>query len=353
MLLIPGQAPVISNVVAHPVTCPPIVLPNNDPPYAEQEVQIHPYPLFTGVASKISVRLTNASATRAVRSRSRSRPARSALASASTFNNFDTQVVTIPANGNVIVETFFTPVSSGHYCIQIKIEDNNPTPKYAPIYTQRNLDVNESLRPGVKDDLVFKVANPTAAAANINLVVVNTCPGWIATVSPALLTAVGPNGSDVRNATLSVTPPNPVTLGSGCHIDVQGWIGTELIGGIRKLDVPPVQLPPFYEPSWLEPEISLVPNPPVVGQPSQICVQLQNPTATPRTVTLQYAVADFGAGIPFTTVGSQVVTLPPFSNGTSTASTGRPAPAGRCTAACRSRSSRLATRICAASATST
>jgi hypothetical protein len=78
--------------------------------------------------------------------------------------------------------------------------------------------------------------------------------------------------------------------------------------------VPPVHLPPFYEPSWLEPEISLVPNPPVAGQPSQICVELQNPTANPRTVTLEYAVADFGAGIPFTNVATKVVTLPPFSN---------------------------------------
>jgi hypothetical protein len=214
----------------------------------------------------------------------------------------------------VIVESTFTPVSSGHYCIQIKIEDNSPNPKYKPIYTQRNLDVNESLKPGVKDDLVFKVANPLTTTANINLVVINTCPGWIATVSPAVLAAVGPNGSDVRNATLSVTPPNPVILGSGCHIDVQGWIGDKLIGGIRKLDVPPVHLPTGVNPPWLEPEISLVPNPPIVGQPAQICVELQNPTALPRTVTLVYAVADFGAGIPFTTVGTKVVTLPPFSN---------------------------------------
>ncbi|MFL5801298.1 MAG: hypothetical protein ACJ8CR_06110 [Roseiflexaceae bacterium] len=316
MLLIPGGAPVLSNIVTHLVRCPPIILPNNDPPYAEQDVQIDPYPLFTGVQSKFSVKLTNSSATpQAVKVSFQLSSDRFGIGL--NFNNtIDTKLVTIPAGGNVIVETHFTPISSGHYCLQIKIEDNSATPKYLPIYTQRNLDVNESLKPGVKDDLPFKVANPLTTTANINLVVVNTCPGWTATVSPAVLTAVGPNSADVRNATLSVTPPNPATLGSGCHIDVQGWIGDKLIGGIRKLDVPPVHLPPNVNPPWLESEIKLIPYPLVPGQPTQICVTVQNPTATPHTVTIVYEVAGFGVGTGFTTVGTQVVTLPPFSNGT-------------------------------------
>jgi uncharacterized repeat protein (TIGR01451 family) len=311
-LLIPGQLPVISNVVSHPVKCPPITLPNDEPPYAEQEVQIHPYPLVTGTPSTISVRLVNSSATaQPVKVSFQASPQRFGIGI--NFSSFDTKLVTIPAGGNVIVESIFTPISSGHYCIQIKIEDASPNPKYDPIYTQRNLDVNEDLKPGVPDSLPFKVANPTAATANINLTVDNTCPGWTAVVSPAVLPSVGPNGSDVRDATLTVTPPNPVTLGSGCHIDVQGWIGDELIGGIRKLDVPPVHLPTDINPPWLEPEISLVPNPPVAGQPSKICVELQNPRNTPRTVTIEYAVADFGAGIGFTTVATKTVTLPPNS----------------------------------------
>jgi hypothetical protein len=112
-----------------------------------------------------------------------------------------------------------------------------------------------------------------------------------------------------------VTPPNPVVLGSGCHIDVEGWIGSTLIGGIRKLDVPPVGLPHDVQPPWEEPEISFVPDPPVAGQPGQVCVFLQNPTGSPRTVTVDFAVADFGAGIGFTPVGTQTFTLPPNSSG--------------------------------------
>lgn len=312
-LLIPGQLPVTSNVVTHPVTCPPITLPNNDPPYAEQEVQIHPYPLITGTPSAISVRLSNSSNTaQAVRVSFQTSPQRFGIGI--NFATFDSRLVTLPAHGNAIVTSSYTPVSSGHYCIQIKIEDASPTPQYAPIYTWRNLDVTEDLQAGVPDTLPFKVANPTGATANITLVVDNTCPGWSASVAPTTLTNVGPNGGDVRDATLTVTPPSPATLGSGCHIDVQGWIGDTLIGGIRKLDVPPVHLPTDIAPPWLEPEISVSPNPPVAGQPAQICVALQNPLNVAKNVTLEYAVADFGAGIAFTTLATRNLALPANSN---------------------------------------
>lgn len=311
-IVLPGAPPVISNVVSHPVECPPITLPNDEPPYAESEVQITPYPLVTGTPSEISVRISNSSSQpQPVKVSFQTSPQRFGIGL--NYNTFDSTIVTIPANSNLIVKSSFTPVSSGHYCIQIKIEDASARPKYQPVTTQRNIDVTEDLTPGQPDSLTFKVANPTASTANINLVVVNTCPGWTATVSPPTLINVGPNGSDVRNATLTVTPPNPATLGSGCHIDVQGWIGDRLIGGIRKLDVPPVHLPPDVQPPWKEPEISVIPDPPVVGQPAQICVELQNPLNVAKTVTVEFAVADFGAGIGFTPVGTQNFTLPPNS----------------------------------------
>ena len=157
----------------------------------------------------------------------------------------------------------------------------------------------------------FAVSNPTAAPANILLVVDNTCPGWTATVTPSILISVAPG--EVRTATLSVIPPTDRPLGTACHIDVQGWIGTQLIGGIRKLDVPPVRLP-HANPPWEEREIVLLPDPPVLGQSGQICADLQNPLPFPRTIDLEFSVAAFGAGIGFTPVGSLMgVILPPSS----------------------------------------
>jgi uncharacterized repeat protein (TIGR01451 family) len=305
--LITGVAPPeLSNLVSHPVECPPISFPNDEPPYAESEIRIEPYPLVTGQPSTISVKVSNDSASSQTMTVSfQTSPNRFGIGL--DFNTFDSQVVTVPPNGNVIVETTFTPVSSGHYCIQIVVE----VPGMEPLVTQRNLDVTEDLTPGEPDDLVFQVGNPTNATADVTLVVDNTCPGWTAVVSPNTLSGMAPG--EVRNATLTVTPPDPATLGSGCYIDVQGWIDDQLIGGIRKLDVPPVHLPPNVDPPWMEREISVIPDPPIAGQPAQICVELQNPLPVTRTVTLDYAVADFGAGIYFTSIGEQEFTLPPNS----------------------------------------
>jgi hypothetical protein len=209
---------------------------------------------------------------------------------------------------HAIAQGTFIPTVSGHFCIQIKVTGPN-LPN--PIYTQRNLDVTESLEGGVMDTLTFSVGNPTAATADVMLVVDNTCPGWTAVVVPPVLTDMLPG--EVRPASLQVTPPSPVVLGSGCHIDVQGWIGDRLIGGIRKLDIPPVHLPPDVVPPWEEREISFNPDPPIAGQPGGICVELQNPLPVTQTVTVEFSVADFGAGIGFTPVATQSFDLPPNS----------------------------------------
>jgi uncharacterized repeat protein (TIGR01451 family) len=306
-LLVPGYDPVISNAVSHPVECPPVGFPNDQPSYAEDEIQIHPYPLVTGTASEIRVRVSNYSASpQTVNVAFQTDPGHFGIGLA--FGTFDSQTLTIPAHGNVIVVTHYTPVTSGHYCIQVVVSG----PGLAePLVTQRNLDVSEDLQPGVEDQLVFPVRNPTAGFADITLVVDNTCPGWTASVNPAVLTNM--SAGEVRIATLSVTPPNSAVLGTACHIDVQGWIGSQMIGGIRKLDVPPVNLPPDVSPPWEEPEISTNPDPLTAGQSGEACITLQNPLGTPRTVTVEFAEADFGAGVGFTKFGEEEVILPPHS----------------------------------------
>jgi hypothetical protein len=125
----------------------------------------------------------------------------------------------------------------------------------------------------------------------------NTCPGWTASVDPVTTANLATGAS--QNVILSVTPPDPLTLGTGCHIDVQAWNGATLAGGVRKLDLAPVHLPSNITPPWEEPEISFNPDPPVAGVPGQICVQLQNPLSVEKLVTVNFSVADFGAGIGF------------------------------------------------------
>jgi len=306
--LISSEQAAHSNLVSHPVDCPPIGFPNEEPPYAESEIQIHPYPLVTGHPSRVSVKVSNySSATQVLTVSFQTSPNRFGIGL--DYRSFDAKRVTVPAASNVIVNSSFTPVSSGHYCLQVKVEGAG----YEPVFTQRNLDVTEDLEPGVEDVLTFTVGNPTATAADILLTVDNTCPGWSAWVAPTALVGVGPDSGDLRQAALHVIPPVATPLGTACHIDVQAWIKGRLIGGIRKLDVPPVHLPQDVDPPWMEPEISLDPDPPVAGQPTDYCIELQNPLGFTRTVTVAYEVADFGAGIFFTSVATRTVDLPPES----------------------------------------
>jgi hypothetical protein len=302
-----------SNTTTHKLDCQPVIPPNNDPPYAESEIQVYPYPLVTGTPTQFSVRVFNNSAmSKTVTVTFQTSP-----------NNFgigipfstlavpgNPRVVTIGPSGYAEVQINWTPDRSGHYCIAVKIESAG----YTPLYTYRNLDVAEDLRPGQTDVLTFSVANPTAATANITLTVDNTCPGWTAVVNPPVI--VGAVPGTIYTATLSVTPPNPAVLGTGCHIDVQGWIGDQLIGGIRKLDVPPINLP-HSDPPWLEKEISTIPMVPISGTLNQVCIELNNPWNFTRTVTVTFSEADFGAGIGFTPIkplpSTYTFNLPPNS----------------------------------------
>ncbi len=318
-LLASGYAPVISNVVSHPVTCPPVGFPTTQPPYAEDELQVNPYPLVAGLSSEVSVRLTNSGATPAsVSVQFQVNP--SGIGIGLPYTTFDTRSATIPAASQIILKSAYHPAVSGLACFQVTVT----SPGYAPIKTQTCLDTIEDFSGSPPyPPLNFMVGNPTGAVATIQLVVDNTCPGWTAAVITTppggVLTNVGPNSTDLRNVSLEVTPPSPATLGSGCHIDVQGWIinpGTGaavMIGGIRKLDVPPVHLPLNVQPPWEEPEITFNPDPPVAGVPGQLCIQLANPLAVSKTVTVDFSVADFGAGIGFVPAASMTVTLPPNS----------------------------------------
>jgi hypothetical protein len=117
-------------------------------------------------------------------------------------------------------------------------------------------------------------------------------------------------------------------LGTGCHIDLLGYINGALIGGVRKIDRPPLA-PPVQEAHYAESEISVNPVPPVVGQPTQVCTTINNPTDVDMTVSVTFNWADFGAGIGFTPIktvsnvvvpahGSQTVcvTWVPVASGT-------------------------------------
>ncbi len=270
----------------------------DDPPYAEREIRINPYPLVSGVPTEVCVTISNnTDVTKTVTADFRL----STFGIGLVFNRIPSisgpnpQTVVIPPHTSITMCIKFIPSTPGHHCMQVVLTspDGYSTASY------QNLDIAERLVPGRPTDTIIPVANPTGANADIDLVVDNTCPGWIAFVTPSVLLAVGPNSSEIRNVILTVIPPvGP--LGSGCHIDLKAYINGVLIGGVRKIDRPPVDVP--TEPHFAEREITVNPDPPVVGESTQLCVTLTNPTNVDQTVNVTFAAADFGAGIPFTPI---------------------------------------------------
>jgi len=80
-------------------------------------------------------------------------------------------------------------------------------------------------------------------------------------------------------------------------------VGGELLGGFRKLDIPPIPIHKPHEKIYAETELSIEPDPPQQGQAARVSAEIQNNGLTPSTVILEFGWAQFGMGIPFTTTG--------------------------------------------------
>jgi hypothetical protein len=123
---------------------------------------------------------------------------------------------------------------------------------------------------------------------------------------------MGPD--EVRPVTLTVMPPPDLPPDGTPIVDVEAFVEQELIGGFRKVFRPPVPLHRYPDPFYAEREISVHPYPPLAGEPTEICVELRNPTPDPHDVMVQFSWANFGIGIPFTPIdGLRPVHLPPYS----------------------------------------
>jgi len=277
---------------------PPVPHPPGGRTYDEREIEIRPFPLEVGVMTDICAVLDNKG------SWPQTVNVEFAMADFTMGVPFqpiaapgNPRTVTLPAYSTVKTCLQWMPLTPGHKCFQIRISQQG----YEDIISQKNLDVGEHLRPGIEDQLKITVGNPKSFTADIQVVVYTECPGWQAWVEPDIVRDVPPGGT--REVTLRVVPPVAgATLGSGCYIDVESYINGELIGGIRKIDLPPVH-PPVGEPPYAEREMWFEPDPPVVGQPAQVCAELRNYAATDQTVDAILYVADFGMGLPFQEVG--------------------------------------------------
>ncbi len=195
-------------------------------------------------------------------------------------------------------------------CLQVTLESQG----YAPQRSQRNLDVDEPLMPGVPDTLIFPVGNPLPETATITLGLIPHLPDWKLELSQDVLMDMQPG--QVKAVELTVTPPAGVILppDNTLVVDVEAYAEGRLIGGFRKIFRPPVPIHPFPDPPYAEREITVTPYPPRLGEPTEVCVELRNPTPFPQDVLVTFSWADFGIGLPFAPIdGPRPVHLPPYS----------------------------------------
>lgn len=288
---------------------PPVPLhrfPN--PPYAENEISVHPYPPQAGEPMEICVEVYNPT------------PEPQEVSIQFSWANFGIGLPFNPIDGPItlVIPPFsiihecihWVPPIGGHLCVQVELSMAGQQPQVS----QRNLDVNEPLLPGIPHQVEFPVRNPHPEPVTISLGLIPHLPDWGLALNPDVLKNVQPG--EMRIVTLTVEPPAGTELPPDGHpiVDVEAYIGSELIGGFRKVFRPPVPLHIFPDPPYAEREISVNPYPLLTGEPTEICVELRNPTHLPQEVAVQFSWAPFGIGLPFTPInGLRVVHLPPFS----------------------------------------
>jgi hypothetical protein len=159
--------------------------------------------------------------------------------------------------------------------------------------------VGEPLNPIKPHVSIVEVRNPMTEAVTITLGLINHRPNWQVELTPTVLTNV-PFGV-VRAVTLTVQPPSWEGLADERSIvDVEAYVNGELIGGIRKIAKPPVPLHKPQDRPYAETEIGVTPYPLQAGKPATITTDIVNTSEETQTIRVEFWVANFGFGIPFT-----------------------------------------------------
>jgi len=299
---------------------PPVAVHRpRDPVYAESEIGVDPYPALPGQPTQLSVEVFNPTATdRIVTVTFSIAPFGIGLPFSPAHIVPNPIRVFVPARGAARGHVVWTPPDwAGKFCVRVTLALDG----YEPVWSQRNIDVGEPLRPGVPHEIAFLVGNPFEPPVTVTLGLIPHLVGWGLELSQDVLPAVQKDEPVV--VTLTVTPPGDAELGTSVPIvDVEGFVDGELIGGFRKLDRPPVPLHKLHEKSYAETEIIVEPYPPQQGVPTGVSTVLQNTSDTAITVDLAFGWAAFGVGIPFTTTGmvppTRSVTLGPMLTETAT-----------------------------------
>jgi hypothetical protein len=100
-----------------------------------------------------------------------------------------------------------------------------------------NLDLEPSLQASVPHDIPFLVGNPTPTTATATLGLIPHLSGYTISLSQDVFPNIPPGGTEP--VTLTITPPSVLPIPATAVVDVEGFIGTGMIGGFRVVHYPP------------------------------------------------------------------------------------------------------------------
>jgi hypothetical protein len=274
-----------------------------EPPFAESEISVDPYPVRPGEPTQLCALVRNV--TQEPRSATlffRVAPFGIAMPTSPVAPPVP---VFIPSMGIQRACIQWVSPLGGQFAVQVAVE----TPGYpVPQVSQRVVDVSEPLPPGATSSLQFPLRNPFERPVTITLVL-RTFVNWNIDLAPLVFPDMGVN--EVRLAALTVhVPPSASQLQDGQPLlDVEAFVGPESIGGLRKVYRPPVPVHHPADPIYAESEITIRPYPPRAGEPTEICVDLRNPTTEDQAMTVDFSWSAFGIGLPWHPFHQSTITI--------------------------------------------
>ena len=251
-----------------------------DPVYAESEIFVDPYPTQIGLPTLLGAIVYNpTSSTQRVTVRSAWRTLASACRSPRRASSRRRWWLTCRPWAWHRSRRSGSPTYRGLFCVQVELQSAG----HDPVWSRRNIDVGEPLKPDLAHERIVEVRNPLTQTATIVMALINHRPEWQA-IAHAHRTDRRPPGvvrevDAHRQAVLvgRVADEEPV-------VDVEAYIDGELIGGIRKIARPPIPLHRPQDQPYAESEISVTPYPLVAGQPATIATEIVNTSEETQTI---------------------------------------------------------------------
>ncbi len=244
------------------------------PIYAQENIMLHPDPPMPGNLVELCARVVNDDLMVAHTAALQFGAAPFGIGM--SFLPIGAIEILIPAAGQAVGCVMWAYPDQGDWAIEVLL---NQEDAQEPLRSQRIIDANEPLQAGEANSLTFPVRNSLAQTATVTLELIPYLPDWGYELSQDLLPDMQPG--ETREVTLTVTPlaGQPLPPDNTPIVDVEAFVNQELIGGFRKVFRPAVALHTFPDPPYAEREITIDPYPPLAGEPTEICVELRNPTS--------------------------------------------------------------------------